>query len=228
MRYYPIFLDLEGLSCLVVGGGRVGERKIKTLQACGARVFLVSRDLTPYLTEEIRKGRVTWLAQEYKERHLEGMFLVIGATDDPLLNREIGRQARGKGLLCNIADQPADCNFILPSLVVRGDLTIAVSTAGNSPALAKKIREELERMFPESYGPYLRLLGELRSAILGLNLPQEENRKIFSALVQAPIPAWMEKGDLPALQQLLDRLLSPYARSLPLSERIRSFFVPLG
>jgi precorrin-2 dehydrogenase/sirohydrochlorin ferrochelatase len=224
MRYYPVFLDLQGVSCLVVGGGRVGERKVKTLQACGARLFLISRELTPYLEEEVRQGRLTFLAPDYDERYLKDMFLVIGATDDPVLNRRIGKEAKERGLLCNIADQPADCNFILPSLVVRGDLIIAVSTAGNSPALAKRIRMDLERMYSESYGPYLHLLGELRKEILALHLPQEENQKIFEALVEAPVRTWMEEGDFPAFKRLLDRLLSAHARTLSLGEKFRSFF----
>ena len=163
MRYYPVFLDLQNLPCLVIGGGQVGERKVKTLQSCAAKVFLISRDLTPYLEEEVRQGRIELLAPAYQTEHLAGKFLVIGATDDPNLNGKIGREARERGLLCNIVDKPQECNFILPSLVSRGDLTIAVSTAGKSPALAKKIRQDLERVFPEIYGLYLELLGQIRT-----------------------------------------------------------------
>ncbi len=115
MRYYPVFLDLKDVPCLVIGGGQVGERKVKTLQSCAAKVFLISRELTPYLEEEVRQGRIELLAPAYQTEHLPGKFLVIGATDDPNLNGKIGREARERGILCNIVDKPQECNFILPS-----------------------------------------------------------------------------------------------------------------
>ena len=209
MRYYPVFLDLHNLPCLVIGGGQVGERKVKTLQSCAAKVFLISRDLTPYLEEEVRQGRIELLAPAYQTEHLAGKFLVIGATNDPNLNGKIGREARERGLLCNIVDKPQECNFILPSLVSRGDLTIAVSTAGKSPALAKKIRQDLERVFPEIYGLYLELLGQIRNEILARNLSQQENQKIFQTLVDSPVLSWVESGNFDALYDLMDQFLDP-------------------
>ncbi len=214
MRYYPVFLDLKNVACLVVGGGQVGERKIKTLQSCAAEVFLVSRDLTPYLEEEVGQGRIELLAQDYQTRHLSGKFLVIVATDDPMLNARIGREARERGMLCNVVDKPQECNFILPSLVSRGDLTIAVSTAGKSPALAKRIRQDLEKEFREIYGPYLELLGQIRNEILSRQMSQSENQKIFQALVEAPVLSWLENGNIEALSAFLDQHLDPpYPRS---------------
>jgi precorrin-2 dehydrogenase / sirohydrochlorin ferrochelatase len=214
MRYYPAFLDLMDVSCLVVGGGQVGERKVKTLQSCGARVFMISRELTPYLEEEVRQGRVELLAPDYKTGHLTGKFLVIGATDDPLLNGKIGREARERGILCNLVDKPQECNFILPSLVTRGDLTIAVSTAGKSPALAKKIRQDLEEEFTEIYGLYLELLGQIRNEILSRTMSQQENKKIFQTLVNSPVLSWLKSGNFEALYDFMDHLLDPpYPRS---------------
>jgi precorrin-2 dehydrogenase/sirohydrochlorin ferrochelatase len=214
MRYYPVFLDLKNFPCLVVGGGQVGERKVKTLQSCAAKVFLISRDLTPYLEKEVREGRIDLLSPAYQPGHLSGKFLVIGATDDPVLNGKIGRDARERGILCNIVDKPQDCNFILPSLVSRGNLTIAVSTAGKSPALAKKIRQDLEKEFSEIYGPYLELLGQIRNEILTRRMSQQENQKIFQALIEAPVLSWLETGNFEALYAFLDQLLDPpYPRS---------------
>jgi precorrin-2 dehydrogenase/sirohydrochlorin ferrochelatase len=214
MRYYPVFLDLKNVPCLVVGGGQVGERKIKTLQSCAAKVFLISRDLTPYLEGELREGRIDLLSPDYQTGHLSGKFLVIGATDDPILNGKIGREARERGILCNIVDKPQECNFILPSLVSRGDLTIAVSTAGKSPALAKKIRQDLEKDFTEIYGLYLELLGQIRKEILARKMSQEENQKIFETLVKGPVLSWLETGNFEALYAFMDQLLDPpYPRS---------------
>ncbi|MEW6187452.1 MAG: bifunctional precorrin-2 dehydrogenase/sirohydrochlorin ferrochelatase [Thermodesulfobacteriota bacterium] len=224
MRYYPVFLDLQGVSCLVVGGGQVGERKVKTLLSCGARVFLISRDLTPFLKEELGHGRVTLLKGDYDPSCLENIFLVIGATDDTDLNQRIGREARHLGLLCNIVDKPAECNFILPSLVSRGDLTVAVSTAGKSPALARKIREELEEIFPEIYGIYLDLLGKIRQEVLALSLPQSQNQEIFKALVKAPVLSWMRNGDAKAMEDFLDRVLGPLCSKIQTAGLIRPFF----
>jgi precorrin-2 dehydrogenase/sirohydrochlorin ferrochelatase len=228
MRYYPVFLDLKETSCLVVGGGQVGERKVKTLQACGARVFLVSRDLTPYLKEEVAQDRVSLLKGDYDHSCLDHMFLVIGATDDADLNHKIGREARHRGLLCNIVDKPAECNFILPSLVRRGDLTIAVSTAGKSPALARKIREDLENIFPEIYGTYLDFLGKIRQEVLNLSLPQPQNQKIFEALIKAPVLSWMSNGDAKAIEGLLNRLLGPLFSQSQAAGLIRQFFHSLS
>lgn len=227
MRYYSVFLDLQDVPCLVVGGGLVGERKVKTLQSCGAKVTLISRELTPYLEEEVREGRVILPASSYQPKHLEDKFLIIGATDDLELNKRIGREARGRGLLCNIVDDPKECNFILPSLVCRGDLTIAVSTAGKSPALAKKIRRALEEEFPESYGPYLELLGHIRTQVLARGMAQKENQKIFEALVEAPLLTWLKAGTLEPVYDFLDRLLSPPLPRPPITEIINKFSRPL-
>jgi precorrin-2 dehydrogenase/sirohydrochlorin ferrochelatase len=227
MRYYPAFLDLQNNPCLVIGGGQVGERKVKTLQSCAAQVFLISRELTPYLEAEVRQGRIELLAPVYQTELLSGKFLVIGATDDPILNGKIGREARERGILCNIVDKPQECNFILPSLVSRGDLTIAVSTAGKSPALAKKIRQDLEEVFPEIYGLYLELLGRIRNEILTRNLPQKENQKIFQTLVNSPLLSWLETGNFESLYDLLDRLLDPPFPRSKLSEILNKQFPSL-
>ncbi len=228
MRYYPVFLDLKNVPCLVVGGGQVGERKVKTLQSCGAKVFLISRDLTPYLAEEVGEGRIDLLSPVYQTGHLSGKFLVIGATDDPILNGKIGREARERGMLCNIVDKPQECNFILPSLVSRGDLTIAVSTAGKSPALAKKIRQDLEKEFNEIYGLYLELLGQIRNEILARRMSQPENQVIFQALIEAPILSWLETKNFEALVAFMDQLLDPpYPRS-KLTELLHQPFFPLS
>ncbi|MGA3086437.1 MAG: bifunctional precorrin-2 dehydrogenase/sirohydrochlorin ferrochelatase [Thermodesulfobacteriota bacterium] len=227
MRYYPVFLDLQNAPCLVVGGGQVGERKVKTLQSCSAKVYLISQELTPYLREEVQQGRINLLAPSYQTEYLKEMLLVIGATDDPELNENIGREAKERRILCNIADEPIECSFILPSLVCRGDLTIAVSTAGKSPALSKKIRLDLEEEFPEIYGPYLELLGQIRNEVLARNMSQGENQKIFETLVNSPILSWLETGDFESLFNLLDRLLKPPSPRTNLTELLDKLFPSL-
>jgi precorrin-2 dehydrogenase/sirohydrochlorin ferrochelatase len=203
----------------VVGGGQVGERKVKTLLACGAEVRLVSPDLTPGLEEEVRRGRVRLEAAEFAPSQLEGVFLVIGATDDSEVNRLISAEARSRNLLCNIVDRPGECNFILPSVLSRGDLTVAVSTGGRSPALAKKIRQDLENLFPDSYVNYLELLGRIREYVLSRGGPQEENQRVFEELVHSPLLEWLQQGDREALRQVITTTVVP----APPEDQVRSW-----
>ena len=162
MRYYPIFLDIQKRNCLVVGGGAVATRKAVTLLDCGAQVIVVSPEVTEKLQRLADDGLLTRHNKTYETGDLEDMFFVIGATNDAVLNRKIFHDAERLGKLCNIADQPDICNFILPSIINRGDLTIAVSTSGKSPAFAKKLRKDLEKQFGEEYAEFLTLMGVIR------------------------------------------------------------------
>jgi precorrin-2 dehydrogenase/sirohydrochlorin ferrochelatase len=147
MRYYPVNLDILNRKCLVVGGGGVGTRKVITLLDCGAIVTVVSLDIGEKLLKLAGNGLIAWEKRSYLTSDLDGIFLVIGATNNEKLNRQISADAEKINLLCNIADRPDVCNFILPSIVNRGDLVIAISTSGKSPAFAKKLRKELEKQF---------------------------------------------------------------------------------
>jgi len=187
MSYYPILVRLHGMKVVIVGGGVVAQRKIDTLLAYDADVHVVALDLTPKLRTYLEEQRIKLSGHEFEDRHLDGAFIVIAATDDPLLNRQVSERASARGLLINAVDQPADCNFFVPSILRRGDLTVAVSTSGKSPAFAKKVREGLEERFGDEYGSFLILMGCLREEILEKRLSQEENRRIFHQLVNSPI-----------------------------------------
>jgi precorrin-2 dehydrogenase/sirohydrochlorin ferrochelatase len=158
MRYYPIGLDILDRRCLVVGGGEVGQRKAERLLECGARVTVVGRELTPGLEGLVREGRIGHIAADYAEDHLEGAFLVIGATDDRAVNDRIFRDARRRRVLANIVDAPGRCDFILPALCRQGELVITVATGGRSPALAKKLRQELEERYGPEYETLLKIM----------------------------------------------------------------------
>ncbi len=160
--FYPILVDLQGKKALVVGGGKVAQRKIENLLDYGASVHVVARELTGELEHLHCERRIQFLGPEFSESYLEGAFLVIAATDDASLNRRVSQEAQKRGQLINAVDQPADCNFIVPSVLSRGDLLIAVSTSGKSPAFARKVRVELEQHFGEEYGFFLTLMGNLR------------------------------------------------------------------
>jgi precorrin-2 dehydrogenase/sirohydrochlorin ferrochelatase len=195
MTYYPIFLDLKGKKAVVVGGGMVAQRKIDTLLEHGAEVHVISKALTPELDQEVKTGRVNLLGAEFRETQLDGAFMVIAATDDTDLNRRVSRAAQKRGLLVNAVDQPDDCNFIVPSSLKRGDLRIAVSTSGKSPALARKVREDLERHFGREYELFLNLMGRMRKEILARGLSQKENSRIFRELIGSSILEAIRGGE---------------------------------
>ena len=187
MRYYPLFLDITGRKCVVIGGGNVAERKVERLLACGACVEVVGKSLTPLLSARNGEGKVVHRDADYQDSCLVGAFLVIGATDDEAVNGRIAKDARALGIPVNIVDDLARCDFILPSIVERGDLSIAVSTGGRSPALARKIRKELETVYGPDYAILLEILGELRGKVIAGGRPSGENRACFEAVVSSEI-----------------------------------------
>jgi len=149
----------------VVGGGEVAARKVRRLLDCGAEVFVISPTLTPDLAQLKADKSIVHIAAEYDAPYIDGANLIIGATDAEITNAAIARDARGKGIPVNIVDDPQRCDFILPSLVERGDLTIAIGTGGKSPALARHLREELEARYGVEYEVLLNVLGDLRRQI---------------------------------------------------------------
>ncbi len=162
LKYYPVFWSIADKKCVVVGGGEVAQRKVTRLLSCGAKVFIISPQLTPALARLADENIIRHLARDYAIEHIYGAFLVIGATDDDEINAAVARDARERGIPVNIVDDPQKCDFILPSLVERGELTIAIGTGGNSPALARRLREELEKSYGEEYTNLTGILGQLR------------------------------------------------------------------
>jgi siroheme synthase-like protein len=166
MKAYPIYLvGMDRRRAVVVGGGPVAERKVNDLLEAGAQVTLVSPALTPALHALSQAGCIETLRRPYRPGDLAGAFLVVAATDDPQVNQQVWREAEERACLVNVADDPAHCNFIAPAVIRRGDLTVAVSTGGSSPALARRLRERLEQLIGPEYGELARLLAELRPEI---------------------------------------------------------------
>jgi precorrin-2 dehydrogenase len=187
LKYYPVCLDITNRSCIVVGGGDVAERKVERLLDFGARVSVIGKKLTPRLQTMKREGRITHIDADYDRAYIDDAFLVIGATDKDDINAEISRDGREKGILVNIVDDPDKCDFILPSLLQQGDLLIAVSTGGKSPALAKKMREDLEKQYGPEYQTLLKLMGILREKLLMKGHPSDDNKRLFEAVVHSDI-----------------------------------------
>jgi precorrin-2 dehydrogenase/sirohydrochlorin ferrochelatase len=207
MKYYPVHLDIKNRNCLVVGGGAVGTRKVNTLLACGARVTVVSPDPAQQLKKMAAEGSITLKERAYRTVDLEDMFLVIGATDDEMLNRQISEEAEQIGILCNIADRPEACNFILPSVVQRGDLVITISTSGQSPALAKRLRRKLEAQFGEEYADFLLLMGAIRKKLLSQAHEPEAHKALFNQLIDSDLIELLRTGQRKQLNLLLYKIL---------------------
>jgi precorrin-2 dehydrogenase/sirohydrochlorin ferrochelatase len=207
MRYYPINLDIQNRNCLVVGGGSVGTRKVMTLLKCGAKVTVVSPVISENLKGLQKYTSLTLKARPYRTADLEGMFLVIGATDNEPLNRQISSDAESRNTLCNIADRPAVCNFILPSIVQRDDLVITISTSGKSPALAKKLRKTLESQFGEEYRDLLQLLGAIRKKLLSQAHEPEVHKPLFEQLINSELIAMIQEDKIKDIDALLFKIL---------------------
>lgn len=207
MRYYPVNLDIQNRKCLVVGGGGVGARKVKTLFKCGARVTVVSIDVQPSLQRLAETGDIVLNRRPYQSSDLDGMFLVIGATSDEQLNRRISRDAEGRNMLCNIADVPDACNFILPAIVERGDLLIAVSTSGCSPAFAKKLRQDLEKEFGEEYAFFLKIMSAARKKLLKTEHAPEAHKPLFEQLIAGGLLDMVREKKTEDVNALLQNVL---------------------
>lgn len=195
MRYFPVYLDLRERPCVLVGGGQVAERKALSLEA-GADVTVVSPSLTAKLQELSSSGKINHLAKTYEDRDIAGAYLVVAATNSPEANAAIGRLCRKKQVLVNVAAPPEESSFIVPSVVERGELIIAVSTCGASPALSKKIRQELEERYGPEYGLFLRKMAAVRARLLDEAAGEEARRAMLRALVDSDVLELLRQGNV--------------------------------
>jgi precorrin-2 dehydrogenase/sirohydrochlorin ferrochelatase len=179
---FPMFLKLAGKQCLVVGAGKVGEPKIGGLIDTGASVHVVAIEASGQVHDWADAGKIDLELRPFSESDLDGKFLAVVATASNRLNQLIYRQAHQRGVLCNVVDVPEYCDFFYPAVVRRGDLQIAISTAGQSPSLAQKIRKQLERQFGEGYAAWVEQLGETRRLILASDLDQEAKWELLHSL----------------------------------------------
>ena len=188
--YYPIFLNIQGKRCVVIGGGKVALRKVKMLLDCGANVSVISLKPHPDIAKLYKEKAIHLIQREYESQDLKGAVIAIVCTDVKEVNRKVADEAEKAGVLVNVADDPGPSDFIIPAFFRRGNLTLAVSTSGKSPALARKIRTKLEKSFGEEYASLLSLIGEVRSTL-------KEKGYIVDA------ETWQEALDLDLLIQLV-------------------------
>lgn len=201
-KYYPIFLNIQDKKCVVIGGGNVAWRKVCSLKEAGARVTVVSPEFCPELEKETEIERIK---QKYDKEFLKEALVVIASTDDEEVNKKIYSDAMEKGILVNVVDKPEFCSFIVPSSMVRGDLRISISTGGASPALARNIREYLEKQFGNEYDEFTKLLSEMRRKVLSEIMDESIRRDILQQIAALDmLEVVKEKGILEAKKRMLE------------------------
>jgi siroheme synthase-like protein len=201
MSYFPVFLQMTGRRCLVIGGGKVAERKVAGLLEAGAAVTVISPDISETIARWSKENSINFIARRYRPGDLADHELVFVATDDSEINKAVYNEGRQRNVWVNAADDPAHCDFILPSVLRRGDLTVAVSSGGNSPALARTIREDLEFYFTGEYELLTQLAAEVRDELQrrAISVPFETWRKALSGDVRQILM----RGDLARARAVL-------------------------
>ena len=182
MTLFPMFLKLEDRDCVVVGAGTIGEPKIRSLLVAGAKVRVIAPQARPAVAEWARLGVLRWEAREFRTEDLDGAFLAVAATSLPEVNDAVFREARSRGVLCNAVDDPERCDFYYGALVRRGNLQVAISTGGHSPALAQRLRKDLEASISPEYAGWLERLGKIRRRMMADHIPVERRRRLLHRL----------------------------------------------
>ncbi len=216
--HYPMFVSLEKRVCLVVGGGHVAERKIRGILHDAAAVRLIAETLTPWLQTQCDEGTVILVGRAYHKDCLQDVDLVFAATSDLALNRMIAEDAAEVRLWCNMATEPERGSFIVPSIVQRGPLTIAVSTGGSSPAVAVRIRQKLEHEFGAEWNVLLQLMALLRASLQTKELASVQNQDIYRRIADLPLVEWIQRGEKNALLEAVAEICHPWIERMELTQ----------
>ena len=210
MKHYPLFLDIKNKKCLVIGGGSVAERKVKNLLAYDAKVYIISTKLNNALQELVAGGKVCYRGTNYHTAELDGACLVFCATNNHAVNSAIAKDCAQKNIPVNVIDKPSLCTFIVPSTVVRGDLQLAISTGGKSPALAKVLRKKLEADFGPQFKEFIDYIGNMRNLVINNIEDLEQRSYILKNLVDNLTIDLVKQGDI---EQAKERVKSVYYHS---------------
>jgi siroheme synthase-like protein len=206
-NYYPIYVNLRGQLCVVVGGGKIAEGKVEGLLTVGAKVKIISPELTSHLHELVEQNQITYIARTYQPGDLTGAFMVICATDQVEINHKVWQEASANRQLVNVVDDTPRCNFIAPAILRKGDLTLAISTAGKAPALAVRLKERLQEQLGTEYERFLELSGQLREP-LARHVPDFETRKaLWYELVDSDALNLLAQGDEPAALETISQIV---------------------
>ncbi len=202
--YYSMMADLTGRRCVVVGGGPVAERETLALLEAGAQGWVVSPTVTEPLVPLARDGRIRLEDRPYLRKDLRGTFLIIGADPDPATNARVGREARDAEVLAHIVTNPKDGSFLIPSVIRRGELLVAISTAGRSPALARRIREDLERMFGAEYRRFLEIIRQVRERARTEVADPRARQMLLESAIASDLLDLVRKGDEAGIHRRVD------------------------
>jgi len=205
--YYPVYIELRNQSCVVIGGGKIAEGKVEGLLAVEARVTVISPELSPRLQELSNQKQITYIPRPYQAGDLTGAFMVICATDQAEINHQVWQEASANRQLVNVVDDTPRCNFIAPSILRKGDLTIAISTSGKAPALAVRLKERFQREIGPEYERFLELAGELREP-LAKHIPDFETRKaLWYELVDSDILEVLARGEEDSAREIISQVV---------------------
>lgn len=206
--YYPVFVKIKGKTCVVVGGGKVAERKVKTLLQHEAEVKIISPALTAGLQKFAGQGIIKWEARPYAAGDLKGAFLVIAASNDNRINGAVFKEAENRGLLVNVVDKPGLCRFIVPAIITSDGITLAFSSGGKSPAVVRKLKREIEDIMPR-YSRLLKLVAAVRKNYLGKGLKP----RAWSDALDKRLETLIEKGKEAEARKLLEDRLQAELKS---------------
>ena len=207
---FPVFLNLEGKPCLVVGGGLVALRKVESLLECGAAVSVVSPVAEDRIYELADRGAVVWRQDTVEVKDLDGKFMVFIATDNQEVNQQVVDWCRERRVLVNAVDDPPNCDFYVPAVVRQGSLQLAISTEGRSPMFARRLREQIQVQMGPEYGEFVDLLGDLRDLVKE-TIPDIAKRKlIFEKLVNSDILDLLKSGDRKKVEERVDECMSSW------------------
>jgi precorrin-2 dehydrogenase / sirohydrochlorin ferrochelatase len=215
LRYYPINLNLRGRRVIVVGGGAVAARKAKRLVSAGGDVVVVAPAVTKSLASLRDDGKLTHIARGYREGDLAGALLVFAATDDRAVNQAVAAEARERAILVDLVDAPARGDFTTPAVLEQGELVIAVSTGGASPALSRRIVDQLQPLFGPEYAEAVALLSAVREKILTVKAGSAYNERVFAELAALDLPALIKNGQRDEIDQIVLKLAASGSRPVP-------------
>ena len=205
--YYPVHIQLRKQPCVVIGGGKIAEGKVEGLLAVQAKVTIIAPELTSHLYSLAEQKQITYISRKYQSGDLTGAFLVICATDQAEVNHQVWQEASANHQLVNVVDDTPRCNFIAPSILRKGDLTIAISTSGIAPALAVRLKEKLQRELGPEYERFLELASELREP-LAQHVPDFETRKaLWYELVDSEILDALARGDEALAREIISQVV---------------------
>ena len=208
---YPLFLDIGGRLCVVVGGGDVAARKVEMLLECGATVRVVSPEAGPEVEAWAREGRIEWRRESFDESAIEGAFVVVAATDDEAVNRRACDACRAAGILINVVDVPALCDFHVPSMVRRGDVVIAIGTGGKAPAMSRRIRKKIQSVIGPEYGALLEIMGALRADVQQRFATPGDRKRVWERILDSDALAELAAGREQAARDMINSIIEQEA-----------------